>query len=55
LNDDDVLESRHSLELSENVLDELLDDSINDSFDEDHSSRLNSLDFSTSANFTSDR
>jgi hypothetical protein len=55
LNDDNVLESRHSFELFENVFDELLDDLINDFFDEDDSSRLNSFDSRTSANFIFDR
>jgi hypothetical protein len=55
LNDDRVLESRHSFELFENILDELLDDSMNDSFNDDDSSCFDSLCSRASANFTSDR
>jgi hypothetical protein len=55
LNDDRAFESRHFFEFFENILDELFDDSINDSFRDDDSSSLNSLSFCANANFTSDR
>jgi hypothetical protein len=55
LNNDCALESRHSLELFENILDELLDDSMSDSFNDDDSSNLSSFDFRANSDFTSDR
>jgi hypothetical protein len=55
LNDHCVFESRHFLELSENILDEFLDDSMSDFSRDDDSSGLRSLDSRTSANFTFDR
>jgi hypothetical protein len=55
LNDDSALESCHSFELFENILDEFLDDSMSDSFNDDDSSDLSSLNLCANANFTSDR
>jgi hypothetical protein len=56
LNNDCAFESRHFLELLENILDEFFDDSMNDSFnDDDDSSNFNSFDFRASSNFTFDR
>jgi hypothetical protein len=55
LNDDRAFWSRHFFELFENILDELLDDSINDFFNNDDSLCLNSLNLCANANFTSDR
>jgi hypothetical protein len=55
LNDDCVFESSHSLEFLDNVLDELLNDSMSESFSDDDSSSLDSLDFRANSDFTSDR
>ncbi len=55
LNDDNVFESRHSLEFFEHILDRLFDESIDDFFDDEDFSNLNSLSSRSSANFTFDR
>jgi hypothetical protein len=55
LNDDRALESSHSFEFFENILDEFLDDSMSDSFSDDDSSSLDSLSLCANADFTSDR
>jgi hypothetical protein len=55
LNDDDAFESRHFLEFLENILDELLHDSMNDSFSDDDFSSLSSLSLCANANFNSNR
>ncbi len=55
MNYDCAFETRHSLELLENIFNELLDDSMNDSFSDDDSSSLSSFDFRANSNFTFDR
>jgi hypothetical protein len=55
LNDDRVFWSRHFFEFFENILDELFDDSMNNFFNDDDFSCLDSFNFCANANFIFDR
>jgi hypothetical protein len=55
LNDDRVFWSCHFFEFFKNILDEFLDDSMNDFFNDDDSSCFNSFNFCANAIFIFDR